>query len=157
VQYGTKYRVCFCNMKSERKTNKTNYENILQNIVHERRFPELTSEKAKLKTKTIRAGNSVRLIKSERIIVHINDISMPKIFWLKQALSFLHGFCISRPSVTTEVKKHINLYISLKEHVHCVYECVSTINYHCACRGYVPLKCFKIILCCVIRRQFPLK
>ena len=73
-------------------------------------------------------------------------------FFFKQALSFLRGFCISRPSVSTEVNKHKNLHLSLKKKVHCVYERVGKINYHCAGRGYVPHNCFKIIICCMTKR-----
>jgi hypothetical protein len=38
------------------------------------KIPELTAEKAKLKIKTIRAGNSAQLIKSESFVFQIHDI-----------------------------------------------------------------------------------
>jgi len=41
-------------MKSEHQKNKTASEKLLQKIVQERKFPKLTEEKEKLKTKPIR-------------------------------------------------------------------------------------------------------
>jgi hypothetical protein len=36
-------------MKSENEENKRASENVLQNVVQEKKFPELTAEKAKIK------------------------------------------------------------------------------------------------------------
>jgi len=48
--------------------------NVLQKIVQERKFPELTAGKAKLIIKTISTRNFAELIKSERRGAGINDI-----------------------------------------------------------------------------------
>jgi len=36
----------------------------------------------------------------------MDDSCVLELFWLKQALSFLHGRCISRPSVSTIVSRY---------------------------------------------------
>jgi len=94
--------------------------NILQKIVQERKFPELTAGKAKLIIKTISTRNFAELIKSERRGAGINDIYMTNWFWLKQALSFLLGFCSSRSSVSKCVKQTHKYNFSIKGHVFCL-------------------------------------
>jgi hypothetical protein len=53
--------------------------------------------------------NSAEQIKSGKVGANIDDIYLLLLFWLKQALSFLHGVCISRPSVLTQINRHTNL------------------------------------------------
>ena len=43
--------------------------------------------------------NSAEEIKSGKTATNIDDIYVLHLFWLKQALSFLYGGCISRHSV----------------------------------------------------------
>ena len=50
--YVTKYRVCFWNMNTEHFKKRAS-KNVLQKIVQEKKFPELTGERAKLKIKKI--------------------------------------------------------------------------------------------------------
>ena len=57
--------------------------NVLQKIVQERTFPELTAGEAKLIIKTISTRNFAELIKSERRGAGINDIYVTNLFWLK--------------------------------------------------------------------------
>jgi len=105
--------------------------NVLQKIVQERTFPELTAGEAKLIIKTISTRNFAELIKSERRGAGINDIYVTNLFWLKQALSFQLGFCSSRSSVSTRVKQTHKYNFSIKGHVFYVYVCVCKIPYYC--------------------------
>jgi hypothetical protein len=82
--------------------------------VQEPNFPELTTKKAKIDKSSSRTGNSAQQIKSESLVAHIHDILVPKLFRLKQALSFLRGVCILKTSVSTKVNRHTNLHFSLK-------------------------------------------
>ena len=92
-------------MKSEHQNNKRVSENIIHKIVQELIFPELTVKKAKLKRKTFHTRNSAQLINSEKWGTRLNDICVPKLFGLKQDLSFLSGIFILRPSVSTSVNR----------------------------------------------------
>ena len=90
-------------------TKKKASENVLQKIVQEKKFPELTAEKAKLKVKTISTKNSVELIKSKKSCSRIKDVYILRFLWIKQALPFLRGVWISRPSVSTSVNRYKEL------------------------------------------------
>lgn len=89
----------------------------------ERNLPELTAKKAKFKIKN-RTTKSAELINSARIGTIMCHYYVPNFVWLKQALSFLCGVCISRTSVLTQVNRHTNLHFSLTGHVHNVYVCM---------------------------------
>jgi len=103
---------------------------VLQKIVQERKFPELTAGKAKLIIKTISTRNFAELIKSKGRGAGINGINVTNLFWLKQALSFLRGFCSSRSSVSTCVKQTYQYNFSIKGHIFYVYVCVCKIPYY---------------------------
>jgi hypothetical protein len=64
----TKYRVCFWNIKSEHYENNRTSENVRQKYLQEKKFPELTAEKAKIQKITIRTWNSAELIKSKIVV-----------------------------------------------------------------------------------------
>ena len=56
----------------------------------------------------------------------MQDIYVLNLDWLKQSLSWVSGFCISRSSAPTNVSRHTNLYFQLKGHVHYLFVCVGT-------------------------------
>ena len=80
----------------------------------------------KLKINKIRNRIFVDVIKPERSDTIMQDIYVLNFDWLKQFLSLVSGFCISRPSVPTSVNRHTNLYFQLKGHVHHLFVCVGT-------------------------------
>jgi hypothetical protein len=98
VIYIRKYHVCYWNTKSEHQNNKKLLQ-ICYRKLCDRNLPELTAKKAEFKIKKNRTTKSAELINSAKIVKIMCDYYVPNFVWLKRALSFLRGVCISRPSV----------------------------------------------------------
>lgn len=101
-------RQCLWNTKTKDYRNKLTRSNALKEIVNELNFPGLTVEDIKLKIKTIRTRYSSELSKvqqSEKSGTGNNGIYVPKLFWFKQADSFLRAVCVPRTSASTTIIK----------------------------------------------------
>ncbi|KAF5278920.1 hypothetical protein FQR65_LT15495 [Abscondita terminalis] len=101
-----KDRQCLWNTKAETYKNKVHRENALKEIVKELNIQDVTVEDVKLKIKTIRTRYSSELTKVNKSVksgTGPDDVYVPKLFWYKQADTFLHAVCIPRSSTGTAV------------------------------------------------------
>ncbi|KAI4453982.1 hypothetical protein MML48_scaffold00007255 [Holotrichia oblita] len=92
---------CLWNTKAETYKNKVHRENALKEIVKELNIQDVTVEDIKLKIKTIRTRYSSELTKVNKSVKSGTgpaDVYVPKLFWYKQADTFLHAVCIPRSS-----------------------------------------------------------
>ncbi|KAK9727948.1 Alcohol dehydrogenase transcription factor Myb/SANT-like [Popillia japonica] len=102
-----KDRQCLWNTKAETRKNKVYRENALKEIVKELNIQDVTVEDIKLKIKTIRTRYSSELTKVNKSVkcgTGSDDVYVPKLFWYKQADTFLHAVCIPRSSTGTALK-----------------------------------------------------
>jgi hypothetical protein len=76
--------------------------------VQEKKFTELTPQKAKIEKIKIRTSNSAQLIQTKIAVASMDDSYVLHLFWFRQTLSFLHIVCNSRPSVPTSVNRYKN-------------------------------------------------
>ena len=76
-------------------------------LCRRRNFPNSPQRKQNWKKKKKNCiKNSAELVKSKRYFSRMDDIYVLHFLWFKQALSFLHGVCISQPSVSSSVNRY---------------------------------------------------
>ena len=90
---------CLWNNKSEnyRKTN--NHEKAYKTLHSELNLPQLSVNDIRAKIKTIRTrycSQLAKIRKSEKSAAGSNDLYVPRLFWFKQADSFLRDFVRQR-------------------------------------------------------------
>lgn len=92
---------CLWNNKSEAYKRKDVRDYAIESLISDLNFPGVTESDVKAKIKTIRTRYVSELSKiktSESISAGRDDIYVPKLFWFKQADSFLRGVCTPRRS-----------------------------------------------------------
>jgi hypothetical protein len=95
--------VCLWNTKSEHCRNKPARENILQEIVQELNFPELTAKKVKLKIKTFRTRCAAELIKSQKLVAADMKFLCRNVFGSAKHIYFCVAFIFHKPQCQQKI------------------------------------------------------